>query len=93
MNITNKQIAGLKSIKLDGNLGGVYFLFNNDEMVYIGKGWNCLLRVAEHTRKDSDKVFDSWNYIEIDDSATRGKGERELINKYKPMYNKTYKNQ
>ena len=34
-----------------GNVSGVYFLFDGDELVYIGQGWNCLLRVAEHTRK------------------------------------------
>jgi len=43
------------SNKLEGNCSGVYFLFNGEELVYIGKGWNCFLRIAEHTRKDSDK--------------------------------------
>jgi predicted GIY-YIG superfamily endonuclease len=65
----NIDIDELKftSYKLDGNCSGVYFLFNENELVYIGKGWNCLLRIAEHTRKDSDKIFTSWNYIHIKD--------------------------
>jgi len=92
MSIEDKQLNELpaKSFDLEGNTGGVYFLFNNDELVYIGKGWNCLLRVAEHTRKDSNKVFNSWRYTEVIDSKKRGELERELIRKYKPIYNKNH---
>ena len=80
------------SSKLEGNCSGVYFLFNANELVYIGKGWNCLLRVAEHTRKDSDKIFTSWNYIHIEDKDEYQTLEKELIGIYKPKYNKVYKN-
>ena len=80
------------SKKLEGNYSGIYFLFEGDELVYIGKGWNCLLRVAEHTRKDSDKKFTSWNYISVDDINEYNRIERELIKKYNPKYNKTFKN-
>ena len=92
MSIEDKQLNELpaESFDLEGNTGGVYFLFNNDELVYIGKGWNCLLRVAEHTRKDSNKVFNSWRYTEVIDSKKRGELERELIRKYKPIYNKNH---
>ena len=92
MEVNNKQLTKLKlnSTKLEGNCGGVYFLFNHEELVYIGKGWNCLLRIAEHTRKDSDKVFTSWNYISIDEADMRSKVERTLIKTYKPLYNKVY---
>lgn len=80
------------SKKLEGNCSGLYFLFNGEELVYIGKGWNCLLRVAEHTRKDSDKIFTSWEYIHIQAKAEYSALEIELIRKYAPKYNKTYRN-
>ena len=77
---------------LDGHYSGIYFLFDEKEIVYIGKGWNCFLRVAEHTRKDSDKKFTSWNYVRIDDVNEYNRIEKELIKKYNPRYNKTHKN-
>lgn len=79
------------SKKLEGNYSGIYFLFDGDELVYIGKGWNCLLRVAEHTRKDSDIVFNSWNYINIAEENEYNKIEKELIKQFIPKYNKIHK--
>lgn len=71
-----------------GNVSGVYFLFNGDELVYIGQGWNCLLRVAEHTRKDSDKMFTHWNFIEIQSDTERKDVERELRRIHSPKHNR-----
>ena len=84
------QIEELKSSsrKLTGNCSGVYFLFDENELVYVGQGWNCFLRVAEHTRKDSDKQFTDWNFIEIENEQERKQLERELRNTLKPKYNK-----
>jgi excinuclease UvrABC nuclease subunit len=76
--------------KLEGNSPGVYFLFNDDELVYIGKGWNCLLRVAEHTRKESTKTFTSWEYIQINEKEKYDELEKKLIKQYRPRYNKTH---
>lgn len=73
---------------LEGNEGGIYYLWYEGELVYIGKGWNCLLRVAEHTRKNSDKVFTHWSFERIDDNTVRSEREKELILKHKPKYNK-----
>lgn len=75
------------SNKLSGNCPGVYFLFDGKELVYIGKGWNCLLRVAEHTRKESDKIFTSWNFIHIENDEERDELERKLVRNYKPKFN------
>ncbi len=75
---------------LVGNVSGLYFLFNGPELVYIGKGWNCLLRIAEHTRKNSDKNFTSWEFVPIADEAEYSRLERELIQQHSPRYNKTY---
>ena len=78
------------STPLAGNVSGLYFLFDGDELVYIGKGWNCLLRVAEHTRKESHKQFTSWSVLPIENEAEYSRLERELIQEYAPRYNKTY---
>jgi len=77
------------SLPLTGNRSGLYFLFNHKELVYIGRGWNCLLRVAEHTRKDSGKEFTSWNFLEFEDEDERNTMEKELIESFKPKYNRT----
>ncbi|MBT8141915.1 MAG: GIY-YIG nuclease family protein [Gammaproteobacteria bacterium] len=90
MNIDIEELRKSSS-KLEGNLSGLYFLFDQDELVYIGKGWNCLLRVAEHTRKDSDKEFTSWEYIHIESKKEYSALEKKLIKMHTPKYNKTYK--
>jgi excinuclease UvrABC nuclease subunit len=86
----NIDIDKLKknSIPLVGACSGVYFLFSDDELVYVGQGWNCLLRVAEHTRKESDKIFNKWNFIQIDDEKERKELEFQLRKQLKPKYNK-----
>jgi len=73
---------------LVGNVSGVYFLFEGDELVYIGEGWNCFLRVAEHTRKESTKKFTHWSYLEIPSRSERKIVERTLRAQYSPRYNK-----
>jgi len=75
------------SNQLEGNCSGVYFLFDREELVYIGKSWNCLLRVAEHTRKDAEKSFTSWNFIAIDVDTEKNNLERKLIQAHNPKYN------
>jgi excinuclease UvrABC nuclease subunit len=76
------------ALPVAGNCSGVYFLFNNTELVYIGQGWNCFLRVAEHTRKESDKIFTHWSYQAIESETERKDIERELRRKYRPKYNR-----
>jgi excinuclease UvrABC nuclease subunit len=78
----------LDRFPLIGNSSGVYFLFQDDELVYIGQGWNCLLRVAEHTRKDSDKVFTFWSFLPVEDPIERKRLESELRAKYRPKFNR-----
>lgn len=80
------------SIKLEAHCSGIYFLFNDDELVYVGRGWNCLLRIAEHTRKESDKIFTSWNYLPVENEEEYRILEKELVRIHNPKYNKVYKN-
>ncbi|MDY0134825.1 MAG: hypothetical protein RBS14_03965 [Atribacterota bacterium] len=90
MNIDVQKMLN-ESIRLEGNCSGVYFLYDGDELVYIGKGWNCFLRVAEHTRKDSDKKFTSWSYVRIENESEYVALEKQLIKRFSPKYNKTHK--
>jgi excinuclease UvrABC nuclease subunit len=86
--MTIDEHSDLPNIPLDGACSGVYFLYQADELVYIGEGWNCLLRVAEHTRKDSDKVFSHWSYLRVGDETRRKQLERDLRAKHKPRFNR-----
>lgn len=64
---------------------GIYFLFDGDEIVYVGQSVDIMTRIGAHLR---DKIFDSFNYIEC--------GLRDLNNleatyilELKPKYNTT----
>lgn len=80
------------SMPKEGKCPGVYFLFDEEKLVYIGSGWNCLLRVAEHTRKEPQRQvkFTKWNYIEITGENEYRAEEERLIRKYQPRGNKTH---
>lgn len=41
---------------------GCYFLFDNDEIVYVGQSVNILSRILSHT----DKKFNKISYVELD---------------------------
>ena len=87
------MLIDLTSLKLNshetvGHESGVYFLFDGEELVYIGEGWNCFLRVAEHTRKDSDREFTHWNYVPVGSKEERKSLELALRKQYKPKFNK-----
>lgn len=84
----NEDYLRLPKFPLGGSCSGVYFLYQEEELVYIGQGWNCLLRVAEHTRKDSDKKFTHWSFLPVEDEVERKRLERELRTKHKPKFNR-----
>lgn len=64
---------------------GVYFLFDGDELVYIGQSDNVFRRIGQHIAEKA-KVFDSWEVYETDDYIRL---EGLLINLLKPKYNRT----
>jgi hypothetical protein len=76
------------AISLHGVSAGVYFLFDANELVYIGESWNCVLRVGEHTKKKGRKVFGSWNFIPVEEESDRKSFEDLLVQRYQPKYNK-----
>ena len=74
--------------ELKGQVPGVYLLFDADELVFVGQSWNCLLRVAENTGKDSDKHFTHWSYLPVESAAERKALEREFRQVHSPRYNR-----
>lgn len=62
----------------------IYFLFNGNELVYIGKSDNVYKRIGDHIAEGSKK-FDRWEYIETYDNELL---EAHLISILKPKYNK-----
>lgn len=67
---------------------GVYFLFNNDELIYIGKSINIFQRLQSHLK---DKYFDSYSFFKCDSEDNATKLEKELIIKLKPKLNIQHK--
>ncbi len=70
---------------------GIYFLFDDNKIIYIGVT-NCLVRrIGEHAcGKNWKKIkFDSFAYIivEFKNNEERVKIEQQYIRTYKPKYN------
>lgn len=79
------DIKKLKRYKYDGTIiRGIYYLFNKWELVYIWQSDNILRRINQHTNKE----FDEFAFMKIEDGVDLLKIEAEEINKYLPKYNK-----
>lgn len=85
MSINPKELKQNRS-PLKGACSGVYFLFNNDDLVYVGESWNCFLGVAEHTIREPSRFieFTSWSFILEEDETKR----RDLKRQYNPIDNR-----
>lgn len=71
-------------------LKGVYFLYDGDKIVYIGKSGDIYRRIYEHSSgraKGEKKKFDSWRYIPIEDEFGRSQFEEICIRMFNPKYN------
>lgn len=64
---------------------GIYYLYNKDEVVYIGKSNKLGKRVIQSVQ---GKNVDSYSIVPIPNQADRDILEVYLINKHKPKYNK-----
>lgn len=62
---------------------GVYFLFEGEEIVYVGQSGNVLVRMAGHAQKQ----FDAIKMIRIDDQKQRFEMESKLISMFNPKLN------
>jgi len=61
----------------------IYFLFYNEELVYIGKTTNIQKRLSFHFK---NKTFNSYSVLEVKE-CDLDLSERVLINKYLPKLN------
>ena len=64
-------------------ISGVYFLFDGDDLVYIGKSIECRARIESHKKT---KKFDSYHILQMQESEI-DEAEKKYISKYKPRYN------
>ena len=83
----NKQVHVAPAAMLIAT--GVYFLFDDDEIVYVGKSVNILSRVTTHIN-EGQKVFNKVRYIKYDRDFLDDI-EMLYIKLLKPKYNGTYK--
>ena len=82
------EVLGQGAIPLAGSSPGVFLLFRDEALVYVGQSWNCFLAVAEQTRKESSKSFDKWAFVVEPDEQTRRASIKALILQHCPEYNK-----
>lgn len=64
---------------------GVYFLFREGVVVYIGESTNVLKRIGEH----EDKSFDEYSYVKTPKNKLKVE-EKKYIKMYSPLYNITH---
>lgn len=67
------------------DLDGIYLLYNNSEIVYVGKSNNIENRIKQHKK---DKEFDSVKWVVFKDAGLINLYEPYFIQKYSPKYNK-----
>lgn len=66
------------------NLSGVYFLYQDSQIVYVGESGCILSRIKQHTE---DKDFNRFTYMLISCPDMRKVRERDMIRKHRPKYN------
>ena len=83
--MTLNKIVEIKRLNI---LCGIYFLMNDNEVVYVGQSIDIHRRINKH--KES-KTFDKIYYLEVD-KQNLDEIEKKYILEYQPIYNKTYLN-
>lgn len=75
----------VEAIRFEYNppLAGVYILYNQNEVIYVGQSENVVGRVMAH----QDKQFDFYKVIPIRTKKDREYLERILIEFFFPIYN------
>ena len=66
-------------------LSGLYRLYLEDDLLYIGKSRCIKKRIKQHSY---NKEFNFFDFIEIKNESNKNLLEVYLIDKYKPKYNK-----
>ena len=71
--------------KFMGELPGVYWLMDKDEVVYIGRSKEIMVRLTNHSR--SKFIWDSSKFVIVDNELTRNNLEYALIRLNHTRYN------
>lgn len=79
------ELLDSHSIKNINDLAYVYFLYNNDLLVYVGKTLHLTNRIATHTKT---KLFTHYRYLECTRNLFTAL-EKYYIEKFNPIYNIT----
>ena len=84
---SNRPVVNYQGSKVTNLcLSGVYLLFCDKEIVYIGESKNPNARIGSHVR---DKVFDGYRILPTN---RRKYWEKILIKRYEPKYNSNWLN-
>lgn len=85
--MNNNSLIGSKVLNINQfeTRSGVYFLYNNDELVYIGQAYNLSRRILDHMN-DGTKVFNKVRYNLVPVESLNDV-ETVLISSLKPKYN------
>jgi hypothetical protein len=71
--------------KYMGELPGVYWLMDKDEVVYIGRSKEIMVRLTNHSR--SKYIWDTCKFVIVDNELTRNNLEFALIRINHTRYN------
>lgn len=75
----------LDKIKKPDLIPGIYFLFKEEKLIYIGKSTHIPDRISCHC-KQNKKSFDFYSFIAVSNEEIDFY-ERIFINKYRPILN------
>ena len=67
---------------------GIYYLLQDEEIVYIGKSLSNMRNRTNQHSEDTDKIFNYIEYYEIENDSDIHLVEIAMITKHKPKYNK-----
>lgn len=84
---TDKEINALEKFDAENIICGIYMLFFEGQIVYIGQSINIFSRVSRHTQ-EGKKRFDKFSFFKCERQFLDGI-ESELIHRYSPKYNST----
>ena len=65
---------------------GVYFLLQDDKVVYVGQSVNVLQRLIQHLQAPGAKVFNRWCFIPVPQEQLNAQ-EQHYIGLFTPMHN------
>lgn len=85
--MAKEQLAGSKELRLDllEMNSGIYFLYDDDELVYIGQAYNITRRITDHIL-EATKKFNNVRYNLVPKELLT-EVETTLIKALKPKYN------